>query len=93
MAPSPSYDIAMTLKLTGTDRQDDGQDHVLSQADALTKNCHIFAYKPFITITRSLYFFFKFKHWRTENGISFDVFAIQIEIWPPFWKITKNDNF
>ena len=32
----------MTMKLTGTggqeDRQTDGQDHVLSQADALTKN-------------------------------------------------------
>ena len=27
---------AMTLKLTGTHRQTDGQDHVLSQADALT---------------------------------------------------------
>ena len=32
----------MAMKLTGTDRQadrqTDGQDHVLSQADALTKN-------------------------------------------------------
>ena len=29
---------ATTLKLTGTDRRTDAQDHVLSQADALTKN-------------------------------------------------------
>ena len=37
-------------KLTGTDRQTDrqadGQDHVLSQADALTKNCQADYSKP-----------------------------------------------
>ena len=29
------------MKLTGTDRRTDGQDHVLSQADALTKKAFL----------------------------------------------------
>ena len=34
---SPRYGIKTTMKLTGTGGQKGGQDHVLSQADALTK--------------------------------------------------------
>ena len=33
----------MTMRLTGTDRQADVQDHVLIQDDALTKNMRLFS--------------------------------------------------